>query len=1354
MPVPDGVVHFPCEEEIWPTVKHLLCNIKEYCSDENNFNLEQLAVLHQQAVNVCHGVEELTPFGNCLFYGLVKFLRKYASSEEKRQFLGTILPTIIDLSLQLEHVIPRDGLKYSRQQESGSIVLRRRAVASILACSFLCLFPERGKTWKTKNETLNEISFSRFFRNLPCPSQNAKLRCILNYFNRIAVSGRCPAGSIIYSRQVIPLCEVPTLDTWLNCNSVLCPVIVHQDGVIEDSGYETLHVDFANRFIGGGVLGRGRVQEEIKFSVCPELIVSLLFMECMKPNEAIVIQGYEHFSKIEGYAASLEFAGDYQDPSLRDENGILMNSICAIDAVSYRGSPRKQYDDLAVLRDLNKAYAGFCYNPESVMVDSDWSSISTDEEYLTASEDEEQGFHCTENENIFYEDFVENLLRSVLPTALLEAADILKATESQKDNLIKIDSADDTNNDSITEANDHEDDGMDHLDIDYHEWLSQFQRRSSAFSDITSRRSSCSTRLSSEYSSEFEELYENFQKREYHTIKEEVGTHFVTDFASTLAAKLLKEGTTTAAQMTPGVQNFDTLPLHSEVSKPMAVRMESTSQVSEDVARKFAEKFFHEIWPFSMSHDNTNCSEQFLEGAQVPGSGLSSDGSDVDFSGSYVSNSVSKEPDGIEKYAASFVNQIVGDLLVADNVPGKPRVTNVVPSVDSVSPVSDNASNISELQQTDCPDGKCLKIADQMVSQIFQSLSSDVYEIEKTDKCIHKEVLSTTSHQVMPSENVDDSATCPEHEGRPSGSSDEEQIISTNICEKPKALLSDCNNSDFEARKNTKGIENAACNPKETAKSDSFLQTSGSDNFSQIVGFDLDKPLLIVEEVVSDIESNKENLPPSDSPNFESGTFSDNSRSSSVGSSGRRGSKNSPNMDFFASVLSRDLLTNAFLEVQMTAQRCSYLRRSSEPFKLTNNVSMQYIVEKNAERGRKVKPKGSRSDEDIGLFNRRFSYDPARRRSLGSLASERRRSSTGFHDPTLSRFAEELMKTKCSVPKFHVIESSNRSTTSSGSRRSTVSGFKDPILAGFEEELLSRSIGLSSKASLSRSVSNKLSKQCSICDTQSSFSGMKSVSFESEYSSKSQDTSKSSSADTEHVLLYAERLASEIVVEALCTACYTIRGQTETLVEQFAQKMASSILLDAMASISKKVTDLQKPGECSQSENIQSNSRRRSSCTSITSSHLDYEDALDVPIFLLEGYADQIANTVLHSSVNIWKREVQSEKRRFYGCPVATGNWGCGAFRGDPHVKSLLQWMAASYAGVPLLLFYSFSNPLMIRFQEVVDILTARGWTVGHLMKAIRTYCDLVSEQYNDNGENTLDLFDILISNSFFPDSS
>lgn len=50
-------------------------------------------------------------------------------------------------------------------------------------------------------------------------------------------------------------------------------------------------MDFANKFVGGGVIGSGLVQEEIRFLINPELIVSRLFTEALDDDECLVITG-------------------------------------------------------------------------------------------------------------------------------------------------------------------------------------------------------------------------------------------------------------------------------------------------------------------------------------------------------------------------------------------------------------------------------------------------------------------------------------------------------------------------------------------------------------------------------------------------------------------------------------------------------------------------------------------------------------------------------------------------------------------------------------------------------------------------------------------------------------------------------------------------------------------------------------------------------------------------------------------------------------------------------------------------------------------------------------------------------
>lgn len=94
---------------------------------------------------------------------------------------------------------------------------------------------------------------------------------------------------------------------------------IKKEGTIEDAK-GALQVDFANMYIGGGVLNSGCVQEEIRFTICPELIVSLLFMERMNNEECIIIRGAERFSNYQGYAWSFEWHSNHVDETPRFYN--------------------------------------------------------------------------------------------------------------------------------------------------------------------------------------------------------------------------------------------------------------------------------------------------------------------------------------------------------------------------------------------------------------------------------------------------------------------------------------------------------------------------------------------------------------------------------------------------------------------------------------------------------------------------------------------------------------------------------------------------------------------------------------------------------------------------------------------------------------------------------------------------------------------------------------------------------------------------------------------------------------------------------------------------------------------------
>ena len=48
--------------------------------------------------------------------------------------------------------------------------------------------------------------------------------------------------------------------------------------------------------------------------------------------------------------------------------------------------------------------------------------------------------------------------------------------------------------------------------------------------------------------------------------------------------------------------------------------------------------------------------------------------------------------------------------------------------------------------------------------------------------------------------------------------------------------------------------------------------------------------------------------------------------------------------------------------------------------------------------------------------------------------------------------------------------------------------------------------------------------------------------------------------------------------------------------------------------------------------------------------------------------------------------------RRVLLRPVATGNWGCGVFGGDPQLKAMIQWAAVSAAGRPKMMYFPFND--------------------------------------------------------------
>lgn len=95
--------------------------------------------------------------------------------------------------------------------------------------------------------------------------------------------------------------------------------------------------------------------------------------------------------------------------------------------------------------------------------------------------------------------------------------------------------------------------------------------------------------------------------------------------------------------------------------------------------------------------------------------------------------------------------------------------------------------------------------------------------------------------------------------------------------------------------------------------------------------------------------------------------------------------------------------------------------------------------------------------------------------------------------------------------------------------------------------------------------------------------------------------------------------------------------------------------------------------------------------------------------------------------------------------PVVTGNWGCGtSLLGDVQLKLLIQWLSASVAQAPHIVYYTFSHFKLRKLDTVCRVLVDRKWTVGDLVQSILNYVS--SSLRHPNSTFDEDLFEYLIN--------
>lgn len=260
------------------------------------------------------------------------------------EFLARSVAWAAHHALSLPCLLP-DGLQVLRQNVTTQQFLSRRTCAALASSAFLgVLYSDQGS------------GIPGYDLSFILDADKSKTLCLLSYFVQVSKEGQDTMDQqfVSFARRAAPNpVAFATEAFWQSLDLPLQPIFVRTEGAIEAAA-GAIQADFANKFLGGGVLRGGNVQEEIRFSVCPECLVGMLFCEQMLEHEAIFIVGAQQYSDYSGYGASFRFAGMRTAREPLDAMSRPNVQIVAFDALCFPGD--MQYRQGLVLRELQKVY--------------------------------------------------------------------------------------------------------------------------------------------------------------------------------------------------------------------------------------------------------------------------------------------------------------------------------------------------------------------------------------------------------------------------------------------------------------------------------------------------------------------------------------------------------------------------------------------------------------------------------------------------------------------------------------------------------------------------------------------------------------------------------------------------------------------------------------------------------------------------------------------------------------------------------------------------------------------------------------------------------------------------------------
>lgn len=393
---------FPFNEELnWKNKKIKLEKLIEFIDNNSEDNQGIIK-------EICKVIFEILIMSNENSYGnsYPQLLYNYLAESEKKDdidfFIKKVIPFMARNALEIENLFNDKEYYILTQDTTNELNLTKLQCLSILSNLFFCTLIKQTESRFLKHiyTIKGWVSFGKIDNRME------KLKCFLNYFNFYFNNlNNTDKDALVNIKRIV---SYPTLDyeAWKNdTNSVLNEILIEKEKSIfdyQDNKY--VQVDFANKYIGGGVLNSGCVQEEIMFTIMPECIISMLFSEFMKDYEAILISNVGKYADFIGYDSSFKFVKN-------DNLQIYETNVLAIDALHY--DKRNSYEEKSlkcVLRELNKAYIGFDIKFDYTIVTGKWgcgvfngnAKLKFILQWLAASRAKKNLIFCTFGDCNFY----------------------------------------------------------------------------------------------------------------------------------------------------------------------------------------------------------------------------------------------------------------------------------------------------------------------------------------------------------------------------------------------------------------------------------------------------------------------------------------------------------------------------------------------------------------------------------------------------------------------------------------------------------------------------------------------------------------------------------------------------------------------------------------------------------------------------------------------------------------------------------------------------------------------------------------------------------------------------------------